>query len=99
MLYLETENLPVIFNLVRTYYGRNEEVPAYEIYAENVAKLLGVLAGVKNNTFYPSIAQKAAYLFLQINKGHLPVLDSETVSEIRHVSELSRLFPRRVRAL
>jgi len=70
MLYFETENLPILFELVRKYYGRNEEVPAYESYRDNVAKLSGVLAGVKSDTFYPSIAQKTAYLFLQINKGH-----------------------------
>ena len=70
MFYLETENLSVLFELVRKYYGRNEEVPAYESYKDDIAKLSGVLSGVKSDTFYPSLAQKAAYLFLQVNKGH-----------------------------
>lgn len=69
MLYLETENLSALFDLVRKYYGQSEEVPAYESYTNDLAKLSGVLAGVKQD-FYPSLAQKAAYLFLQINKGH-----------------------------
>lgn len=31
MLYLETENLPIIFELVRKYYARTEEAALYNI--------------------------------------------------------------------
>ena len=70
MLYLKKDQLPTLFELVRKHYGRTEEVPAYEGYTEAIAKMSGVLDGVQNDTFYPTIAHKAAYLFIQTNKGH-----------------------------
>jgi prophage maintenance system killer protein len=69
MLYLKTEQLPILFELVKKYYSRNEEVPTYGNFTEAISKLSSVLDGVQNN-LYLSISHKIAYLFLQINKGH-----------------------------
>ena len=69
MYFIEPQNLEVVFQIIREHYGRREDVPVYESDREGLSKLHGVLAGVKAD-YYPDIYGKAAYLIIQINKGH-----------------------------
>mgnify|MGYP001557803271 CR=1 FL=1 len=70
MRYLEEEDLPVIFDLIGQYYCENEEVPDYRSEANGIEKLQGIFQGVREDVYYPSLLEKAVYLFVQINKGH-----------------------------
>lgn len=70
MLYHEKEDLGLIFGIVSNHYARAEEVPQYFEEKNGVEKLLAVFDGVKSDTFYPTLEDKAAYLLLQVNKGH-----------------------------
>lgn len=67
--YIEEKNLPIIFKVVYEYYVKAEEVPVYTDFKSGILNLVGVLNGVRAD-FYPSVTHKAAYLFVQINKGH-----------------------------
>lgn len=66
----EAESINNAFKIVDEYYSNLEEVPDYQNEKEGMEKLRGVLDGVKSDTFYPSAIEKAAYLLIQINKGH-----------------------------
>ncbi len=70
MQYHEQSDLEAIFKIVADHYARAEEVPQYAEEQVGVEKLLGVFDGVRSGTFYPSLEDKAAYLLLQVNKGH-----------------------------
>jgi death-on-curing protein len=68
--YLEESDLKVIFSFVSERYGRQEEVPEYELHREGIQKLVGVLERTRMDAYYPSLLEKAAYLLIAINKGH-----------------------------
>lgn len=69
ILYLEKEDLHHIFSLIYDHFSNIEDVPRYEQEIEGISKLVGIFQGVKQD-FYPSIADKASYYLVQINKDH-----------------------------
>ena len=69
ILYFEVDNLIHLFEVIYSHYTRVEEVPRYEDYAEGISKIGAILQGVKSD-HYQTLYEKAAYLFIQINKGH-----------------------------
>src|SRR3989338_3188244 len=69
-LYFTEESLGNAFLEVETHYARREEVPRYRNETPGMEKLLGILEKVQTGMFYPSLLDKAAYLFVAINKGH-----------------------------
>ncbi len=69
MTYLPEEILGTIFAYISKRYSHIEEVPLYR-QEPGYDKLLGVLAQVQSDTYYPSVIEKAAYLLIGINKGH-----------------------------
>lgn len=70
MYYFEKDDLDEIFGLISRFYAFAEEVPKYHNEHQGVELLLGVLTGAKMDEFYPTLLDKAAYLLVQINKGH-----------------------------
>lgn len=68
--YLSEKILPLLFRYISERYARAEEVPDYSLQRSGIEKLRGVLEGVKADTFYPTLQDKAVYLITQINKGH-----------------------------
>lgn len=70
MIYFREADLGFLFHLVAKHYARQEEVPDYTAERLGVDKLIGILNGVREDSYYPDVIQKAAYLLLQINKGH-----------------------------
>ena len=69
-IYLDKEQLPPLFVYLAERYARIEEVPSYQDETIGFGKLLGVLEGVRMDTYYPDTLDKAGYLLIQINKGH-----------------------------
>ncbi len=69
-IYLNKEQLPPLFVYLAERYARIEEVPSYQEETIGFEKLLGVLEGVRMDTYYPDTLDKTTYLLLQINKGH-----------------------------
>ena len=69
-LYFSKEDLENAFREVETHYTKHEEVPDYRCETVGLGKLFGVLEKVQMDTFYPSLFDKATYLFISINKGH-----------------------------
>lgn len=69
ILYFEVDSLTYLFEVVYSHYTRVEEVPRYEDYMEGVSKIGAILQGVKSD-HYQTLYEKAAYLLIQINKGH-----------------------------
>lgn len=70
MHYLNRDDLVDLFDIIYKHYTRYEKVPDYTSEQQGIKKLEGVFDGVKSDHFYPDIHSKAAYLFIQINKGH-----------------------------
>lgn len=70
MLYFDKSDTDLVFRLIGEHYTRVEEVPEYANEYAGVERLLGVFEGVQSDQFYPSLEEKAAYLLVQINKGH-----------------------------
>ncbi|OGG40729.1 hypothetical protein A3A21_01920 [Candidatus Jorgensenbacteria bacterium RIFCSPLOWO2_01_FULL_45_25b] len=70
MHYLGPQDFEEVFNLVYKYYSKIELAPDYFAEKTGLEKLRGVTEGVKMDQFYPDIYSKAAYLLIQINKGH-----------------------------
>lgn len=68
--YIEPESLDVAFNLIYKHYATKQNVPNYRYEISGIAKLTGVLTGVRENRFYPTILDKASYLLIQVNTGH-----------------------------
>jgi death-on-curing family protein len=68
--YLEKEQLPPLFAYLAERYAKLEEVPSYSDERIGYGKILGVLEGVRMDVYYPDVLDKAAYLLIQINKGH-----------------------------
>jgi prophage maintenance system killer protein len=70
MFYIEPEQLGTVFEVIEQNYARIEEVPDYRLQLAGMERLIGVLTGVRMDTYYPTTLDKAAYLLLQINEGH-----------------------------
>lgn len=70
MLYQEEKDLEHVFAFIESHFSGRENVPLYVDEAPGIEKLRGVLNGVRSDTFYPTLVAKAAYLLIQINKGH-----------------------------
>ena len=71
MQYVSEQHLTdIIFPFVSERYGKIEEVPDYKNDTEGMSQLLGVLERTQNDTYYPSLLEKATYLITAINKGH-----------------------------
>src|SRR3989338_7247081 len=69
-LYFTEESLGNAFLEVETHYAKREEVPQYKNETPGMGKLLGVLEKARMDIYYPSLLDKATYLFVAINKGH-----------------------------
>ncbi len=69
MIYLEREDLPLVFNLIAQYYSKEEEIPNYQSEILGCESLYGVLERVRME-HYPTLIDKVVYYFIQINKGH-----------------------------
>lgn len=69
MRYLSSDDLDIAFDIIQKHYAFREKIPHYKSEKEGLGKLRGVLDGVKSD-YYPSHYDKAAYLLIQINKGH-----------------------------
>ncbi len=70
VIYLTQDELQHAFEEIETHYSKHEEVPCYSREAQGLGKVLGVLEKVQMDMFYPSLLDKATYLFVIINKGH-----------------------------
>lgn len=70
IIYLTQADLEHAFDEVEAHYAKHEEVPCYKEETRGLEKLLGVLEKVQMDMLYPSLLDKATYLFVQINKGH-----------------------------
>lgn len=70
MNYFKEEDLSILFDLIYRHYSKQEPMPPYDSQKEGCKKLKGALAQVTNDTYYPTLLEKAAYLLVQINKGH-----------------------------
>jgi len=70
VFYVELESLEIVFGLIYNFYSKGETTPTYTFETLGMDKLSGVLVGVREDTYYPSVFDKAAYLLLQINTGH-----------------------------
>ncbi|MAZ40962.1 hypothetical protein CL654_02500 [bacterium] len=70
MNYFKEEDLPTLFDLIYRHYSKQEPMPPYDSQEEGCKKLKGVLIQVTNDIYYPTLLEKAAYLLVQINKGH-----------------------------
>jgi|SRR3989344_3471945 len=68
--YLSEEFLPPLFEYLAERYAKIEEVPSYKDERTGYEKLLSVLDQARADTYYPELFDKAAYLLIQINKGH-----------------------------
>ena len=68
MVYLDSQTIEVVFDVIAEFYSAKEEIPDYRN-EPGLPKLLSVLQGVQQD-FYPTLTDKAAYLMVQINKGH-----------------------------
>ena len=69
MNYIPEDALDLIFEFVSQRYSRIEEVPQYHG-EPGFEKFCGVLTQVQSDTYYPTLLDKAAYLLVNINKGH-----------------------------
>lgn len=69
MLYLERQDLDLVFNIIAQHYTSKEEIPDYWGEQEGIERLLGVFERVRME-HYQSLIDKVVYLFIQINKGH-----------------------------
>ena len=70
MLYIEENDLNIIFRIIAVHYTKAEEVPDYWSEQNGIQNLLGVFERVKMS-HYATLIDKVTYLFIQINKGHL----------------------------
>ncbi len=70
ILYFTQDELVHAFDEIEAHYARHEEVPRYKNETPGMEKLLGVLEKAQMDVFYPSLLDKATYLFVVINKGH-----------------------------
>lgn len=69
MIYLEKDDLTLVFKLIAKHYSREEEIPDYQGEVGGCEKLYGVLERVRME-HYPTLIDKVVYFFIQINKGH-----------------------------
>lgn len=69
MIYLERDDLPLVFSLIARHYSNKEEIPNYQSEIVGCEKLYGVLERVRME-HYPTLIDKVVYFFIQINKGH-----------------------------
>ena len=70
ILYLTQDELVHAFEEIEAHYAKHEDVPRYKNETPGIEKLLGILEKVQMGMFYPSLLDKATYLFVAINKGH-----------------------------
>lgn len=70
IVYISEDILQTVFDYIKMRFSRAEEVPDYSLQRSGIEKLTGVLEGVKEDTYYPTLIDKAVYLITQINKGH-----------------------------
>lgn len=71
MYYIEPEALSEhVFLLIYDLYSKAEQVPRYEDEVDGINKYISTLFMVRSDLYYPSLLDKATYLFLQINQGH-----------------------------
>jgi len=59
-----------VFDVIKQHYANHETIPDYRSEKRGLEKMDGVLQGVQMDNFYPTLEEKAAYLLIQINKGH-----------------------------
>ncbi|MBI2888985.1 MAG: Fic family protein [Candidatus Liptonbacteria bacterium] len=69
VIYVDPDDLRAIFEVVKDHFSSHESVPDFSLEKNGVEKLCGVLRGVQMD-FYPTVIEKAAYLLVQISKGH-----------------------------
>ncbi|MBP9816691.1 MAG: Fic family protein [Candidatus Pacebacteria bacterium] len=67
--YIAEESLELIFALISERYSKIEEVPHYSTEA-GFKKFCSVLLQAEEDSYYPSVLDKAMYLLIGINKGH-----------------------------
>lgn len=68
--YLSVQDMDAVFKIIHDHYSSHENIPDYIHENAGLAKLEGVLTGVRMDNYYPTFEDKAAYLLIQINKGH-----------------------------
>jgi prophage maintenance system killer protein len=68
MVYLDDQLIGVVFDIIAEFYSAKEEIPDYRN-EPGLPKLISVLQGARQD-YYPTLTDKAAYLMVQINKGH-----------------------------
>lgn len=69
MIFIEPDDLPVIFTVISKFYTKAEEIPSYNDETEGINRLIGVLERAQMN-LYPTFIDKVVCLFVNINKGH-----------------------------
>ena len=66
MKYIQHQNLPAIFQFIQDVLTENEPAPQYQEESSGVAELMKVLEFMQNDLYYPTFAEKCAYLICSI---------------------------------
>lgn len=69
MLYFDEVDLDSIFSVIAEHFSSQEQIPNYKEDTRGIEELLGIFERVRM-PHYPTLADKAAFIFIQINKGH-----------------------------
>jgi len=71
MVYLTLEEyFEFIFNDIRELVYDDKAKPAYENETAGIGQLSGILAFIQNDSLYPNLFSKGAFLFVALSTGH-----------------------------